>query len=77
MVTILAFKNGTQIPLGVAQELIYNSAAMTGYDPEEVESMWSRMMEPMFDDDPQLAADELAEIDPDRGIEFVIVGEVH
>lgn len=77
MTNILAFKDETQIPLGAAQDLIYNSAAMMGYDPEEVECMWSRLIEPLWDNDPELAAGELCEVDPDLNIEILIIDEVH
>lgn len=66
--------NGREVSLKQAADHIFNHAALTGYDPEEVNAIWSRLLEGDFEDACDAAA-ELEAIDLDSAIEFILDDE--
>lgn len=63
--------SGRPVSMHDAEKYIFHHACMTGYDPSEVNAIWSRLTEGDRDDAEDAAA-ELEAIDLDGALEFIL-----
>lgn len=63
--------NGREVDIAQAEEHVLQCALFHGYDPDEVNAIWSRLTEGDRDDSEDAAA-ELEAIDLDGSLEFIL-----